>query len=406
MPLPADGKSSVPDAADHPLTVLIVVPSLHAGAADAGVIGLVRILTSAGHRAIVVSRGGRMEDEVAAAGGTFVRLDVASKNPAVMLLNAAALVRLIRRSGCDVVHAHGRTAAWSAYLATRATGVPFLTTWYKGFRQQNALKRLYNSVMARGERIIAVSDQLADLIGERHGIPPDRISVVPAGIDVARFDPAAVTSERIEAVRRAWGVKRDTKVMLVAGRMLRRKGHHVVIGAVRRLKDLGLRDFACVFAGEDQGGTRYAGEVWDLVLATDTADVVRLAGPMDDLPALYAAASIVVSAAVQPEGLQRAILEAQAMERPVVVSDLSAGPEAVLAPPTVSEDRMTGLRCPAGDEAELAAALVRLFAMTDAERHAIGARGRAWVAAQFNPAVVAAQTLALYATVGSSRRGH
>ena len=103
--------------------------------------------------------------------------------------------------------------------------------------------------------------------------------------------------------------------------------------AVRRLKEMGLKDFLCVFVGEDQGKSRYTGELWDLVLATDTADVIRMAGPTDDLPAAFAAATVVVNAATQPEGLQRAILEAQAMASPVVVSDLGAGPDVVLAPP-------------------------------------------------------------------------
>ena len=101
----------------------------------------------------------------------------------------------------------------------------------------------------------------------------------------------------------------------------------------RRLKDMGLKDFIFVFVGEDGGNARYAGEIWDQVLASELTDVVRLIGPVDDMPAAYAAASVVVSAAIQTEGLQRTILEAQAMERPVVASDLGAGPDAVLAPP-------------------------------------------------------------------------
>jgi glycosyltransferase involved in cell wall biosynthesis len=106
---------------------------------------------------------------------------------------------------------------------------------------------------------------------------------------------------------------------------------------------------------------------------------------------------------VQPEGLQRAILEAQAMARPVVVSDLAAGPELVLAPPAVPEDRMTGLRVPAGDEVALAAALIRLFSLSDAERAAIGARGRAWVTEHFDAASIARATLSLYAEVTRAR---
>jgi glycosyltransferase involved in cell wall biosynthesis len=389
-------------AFSRPLTVLIVVPTLHAGAADAGAIDLARILKSAGHRVIVASQGGRLESDISPA--DFVRLDVASQNPAVMAKCALALARLVRERRCDVIHAHGRSAAWSAYAAARWCGVPLLTTWYKGFRQQNLFKRLYNSVMARGERVIAVSDQIAELIVDRYRIPAGRITVVPASIDAARFDPAAVSAERLDAIRRAWGVRADTKVILVVGRMLRRKGHDVVVKAVHRLKQRGLKDFVCVFAGEDQGRTHYTGELWDLVSSTGTADVVRLVGAVEDMPAAYAAASVVVSAAVQPEGLQRAILEAQAMARPVVVSDLAAGPEVVLAPPMVAEERMTGLRVPAGDEAALAASLIRLFSLNDAPRAAIGARGRAWVMAQFDAQGVARTTLALYAEVGRAKR--
>jgi len=380
------------------LTALVVVPTLHGGAADVGAIDLARILDRGGHRAIVVSRGGRMESEILGR-CEFVRLDVASHNPIVMLRSAFALARLARERECDLVHAHGRAAAWSAWLAARMAGIPLLTTWYKGFREQNLFKRLYNSVMVRGERVIAVSDQIAELIVERHRVAPGRIAIVPASIDADRFDPASVSAARLDAMRRAWGVTADTKVILVVGRMLRRKGHHVAVKAVHRLKQRGLKDFVCVFVGEDQGRTRYTGELWDLISATGTADVVRSIGAVDDMPAAYAAATVVVSAAVQPEGLQRAILEAQAMARPVVVSDLAVGPEVVLAPPAVAEERMTGLRVPADDEAALAAALIRLFSLSDTARSGIGARGRAWMQDHFDAASVERATLALYADI-------
>lgn len=380
------------------LTALIVVPTLQAGASDAGAVALVRILASAGHRTIVVSSGGRLTSDAEAAGATCITLNVASRNPIAMLRNAFALKRIIKERRCDLVHAHGRTAAWSSYFAARMTGAPFITTWYKGFREQNGFKRLYNSAMVRGVRVIAVSDQIAELINERYGTPWERIAVVPASVDLERFDPSAVSRERIDAVRRGWGVGANERIVLVAGRMLRRKGHHVVIDAARRLKEIGLKDFVCVFASEDQG-TRYAGELWDRVLTTETSDVIRMTGALGDPPAAYAAAAVVVSAAVQPEGLQRALLEAQAMARPVVVSDLGAGPDVVLAPPTVPDDRTTGLKFSAGDDAALAATLVRLFSMSDPIRNAIGARGRAWMLGHFNGPTVAELTLNLYSEV-------
>jgi glycosyltransferase involved in cell wall biosynthesis len=206
-------------------------------------------------------------------------------------------------------------------------------------------------------------------------------------------------------MRAAWGVKRDTKLILISGRILRRKGHHVAVRAVKRLKEMGLKDFLCVFIGEDRGRTRYTGELWDLVLTTGTMDVIRMASPVADIPAAYAAASVVVSAAVQPEGIQRAILEAQAMARPIIVSDLGAGPDVVLTAPAVPESRIAGLRFQAGDDAALAAALLRLFSMPDPNRATIGRRGRDWVLAHFNPATVAEQTLRLYDEI-AGQAGH
>jgi glycosyltransferase involved in cell wall biosynthesis len=385
--------------ARDPITVLIVVPTLDGGAVDAGAVDLVRILNDAGSHAIVVSRAGRLVADVTAAGGEFVPLDVANNNPIVILRNAAVLTRLARERQCDAIHALGRAGAWSGYIAARLRGIPFVTTWYKGFREQNIFKHLYNGIMARGTRVIAVSEQIAQLINDRYGTPWERIAVVPCSIDFERFDPAKVARERVEAVRHAWGVNSDTKVILITGRILRRKGHHVVVKAVRRLKDMGLKDFLCVFVGEDRGRTHYTGELWDLVLATGTMDVIRMAAPVSDMPAAYAAAAVVVSAAVQPEGLQRAILEAQAMARPVIVSDLAAGPDVVLTSPTVPESRTTGLRFHTGDDAALAAALLRLFSLAEPTRSAIGTRGRDWVLGHFNVAGVAEQTLRLYGEI-------
>ncbi|HVZ53297.1 MAG TPA: glycosyltransferase [Pseudolabrys sp.] len=405
VPEAPSGEPPAPGLLDpgRKICALIVTPTLDAGASDAGAVELARVLHDAGHRAIVVSRPGRLAAELTAAGGTFIALDVSSKNPVLILRNAAVLMRIAREQHCDVIHALGRAGAWSAFIAARLSRLPFLTSWYKGFREQNLFKRLYNGIMARGDLVVAVSEQIAQLIHDRYGTPWDRIAVVPVSVDLARFDPAEVDRERIEALRNAWGVRRDTKVILVVGRILRRKGHHVAVKAVQRLKEMGLKDFLCVFVGEDRGRTHYTGELWDLVLATGTMDVIRMAAPVADMPAAYAAASVVVSAAIQPEGVQRAILEAQAMARPVIVSDLGAGPDVVLTAPAVPEGRVAGLRFPAGDAGALAVALLRLFSMPEPTRAAMGVRGHDWVIDHFNAAAVSEQTLRLYRTATGDR---
>jgi glycosyltransferase involved in cell wall biosynthesis len=384
------------------LTVLIAVPAIDVGAADEGALELARMLGMAGHRAIIVGGGGRLERDVAACGAEWVRLNTASRNPLVMVRNAFVLKRLIVERRCTVVHALARAPAWSALLAARMTGVPFVTTWYNAFRDQNIFKRFYNGVMARGERVIALSDQIADAIAERHGVAADRIVVAPPHVDVMAFDPARVTAEQIEAVRATWGVGANTRAIMVVGSILRREGHDVIVRAARRLRDMGLRNFAFVLVGEDPGRSSYSGELWDTVLATETSEVIRIAGPSADRPSAYMAAIAVVSAAIQLES-PRSLLEAMAMARPVIASDLAAGPEIVLAPPAVVEDRMTGLRFRAGDDGELAAALIRLMSASEGARQAIGRRGRERVAAQFADAGTATQMLAVYAEIARRR---
>jgi glycosyltransferase involved in cell wall biosynthesis len=250
--------------------------------------------------------------------------------------------------------------------------------------------------MARGERVIAVNGRIAEAIAARYSDASTRIVVVPSPIDVNAFDPALVTPQRIAAVRSRWDIGADTRAIVVTGRILRRMGHHVVVRAAARLKDMGLRDFTFVFVGEDPGHSSYAGELWDLVLSTGTSDVIRLAGPPDDLPASYGAATAVVSAVIQLEGSQRSLLEAMAMARPVIASDLAAGPEAVLAPPAVTEDRMTGFTFRSGDDGDLAAVLIRLLSAPESTRLAIGRRGRDLVATRFSAEDAAMQMLALY----------
>ena len=303
-----------------------------------------------------------------------------------------------------MIHAFGRAGAWSGLIAARLNGAKFVTSWHKGFREQNLFKHLYNGIMARGDRVIASSEQIAQLINDRYGTPGTRSRWCRAVSIWSVSIPKLVTRERIEAMRTAWGVHRDTKVILVSGRILRRKGHHVVVKAAQRLKEMGLKDFLCVFVGEDRGRTRYTGELWDLVHTTGTMDVIRMASPVPDMPAAYAAASVVVSAAIQPEGVQRAILEAQAMARPIVVSDLGAGPDVVLTAPAVPESRIAGLRFHAGDDAALAAALLRLFSMPEPNRATIGRRGREWVLGHFNAAAVTEQTLRLYGEIAASTK--
>ena len=168
-----------------------MTPTLDAGAADVGAVELVRILKTAGHRAVVVSRAGRLVADVTAAGGGIRRR---SMSPAKIHYACCAtrFFSFVWRANA-IATSFTRSAApapGALISAARSRKIPFVTSWFKGFREQNIFKRLYNGVMVRGDRVVAVCEQLAQLVNDRYGTPWEKIAVVPVSIDFSRFDPA------------------------------------------------------------------------------------------------------------------------------------------------------------------------------------------------------------------------
>jgi glycosyltransferase involved in cell wall biosynthesis len=402
---------AIPSDLPQPLTVVQVIPDLESGGAGESMVQIADALVSQGHRSIVVSEGGRREADLARIGASFVRLPVASKNPTQIAANGRRLAALARDEGADLLHAQSRGSAWSCLVAGRIASIPYVATCDNSFREQNPLKRLYNSAMVRGTRVITLGERLARTIEERYHTPRERIAVVDRGVDLAEFDASKVPADRIAALVRNWKIADGERVVLLPGRLSRRKGAHVLIAAAQRLREAGLKSFVCVIVGEEQRGSRYGSELWDRVHQSELSEFVRIVGHCADMPAAYALAEIAISAVLAPGGPQRAMLEAQAMGTPVVVSDAGGREEVVLAPPLTNEDRATGLLYPAGNAAELAQSLFKVLAMGPAARTTMGARGRAFVAGRYSRQAFTERMLRVYAEVAALRprvlrRGH
>ena len=379
------------------MTVLQVIPAMKSGGAELGALQVGRALVEAGHRAFIMSEGGRMVADIRKAGVVHVEARVATKNPVTILLNGFRIARFCRENDVGVIHARSRAPAWSCYVAVRLTGAPFVTTYHSGYSEQNYLKHLYNRVMALSDRVIAVSDWIADLIASRYRPDPDRVVVIHRAVCPAVFDPAAVSEARRAALRRKWGAPDDARIVLLAGRIARRKGQDTLVGAAAILKaDPAMPPFICILAGDDQGKARFRDDISAGIRAAGVEDVVKMVGHVDDMPAAYAAADVSVSAALAPEGYQRAMLESQAMGCPVVVSDVGPGVEVVHAPPRYPEPEMTGLNFKGGDARALAGAIKHILTLPEAERRAIGARGSAWVRTEHTVARLTGDTIALY----------
>lgn len=390
---------SLPSTEAHPLvgrTILQIIPELDAGGAERTAVDIAKGLTDVGARALVATEGGRLVAELQAKGGVWLPFPAASKNPLAMALNIRKLVLLCRYENVDLIHARSRAPAWVALAAARALKLPFVTTYHGSYNTRSAVKTLYNSVMARGDVVIANSAYTAELILAKHGFAHDRIRVVNRGTDFSAFAPHAVAPERIQALRRAWGVEPHQRIVLLPGRLTNWKGHRVLIEAARILRDGGDADTAFIFAGDAQGRDGYVRELDQLIAKAGLEGRVKRVGHCTDMPAALLAASVVTVPSTEPEAFGRVAVEAQAMGTPVVVSDLGAVPETVLAPPQVSPGERTGWRVPPGDAPALAAALEGALGLRPSARDNLALRARRHVERHFSLETMVNETLDVY----------
>ncbi|MDR6871350.1 glycosyltransferase involved in cell wall biosynthesis [Bosea sp. BE125] len=390
---------SLPSTETHPLsgrTILQIIPDLEAGGAERTAVDIAKGLTDVGARALVATEGGRLVAELQAKGGVWLPFPAATKNPFAMALNVRRLALLCRHEGVELIHARSRAPAWVALAAARSLKLPFVTTYHGSYASRSVVKTLYNSVMARGDVVIANSGYTADLILAKHGFARDRIRVVHRGTNFSAFAPAAVGTERIQALRAAWKVEPHQRIVLLPGRLTGWKGHRVLIEAARILRDGGDAETAFIMAGDPQGRDGYVKELDQLIAKAGLEGRVKRVGHCTDMPAALLAAAVVTVPSTEPEAFGRVAVEAQAMGAPVVVADLGAVPETVLAPPQVTPAERTGWRVPPGDAAALAASLAEALALRPSARDALARRARQHVERHFSLETMVAETLDVY----------
>lgn len=366
--------------------MLQVLPSLEAGGVERGTVDVAAALADAGFRAIVASSGGRMVREIERAGGVHVELPLASKNPLIMRRNVERLSSLIERENVRLVHARSRAPAWSARAAARRTARPFVTTFHGVYDARTPIRRAYNGIMTKGDRVIAISRFVAEHIRRHYPIDEGRLRVIPRGIDTDVFDPARLSAERLIALARRWHLPDGVPVVMMPARPARWKGHAVLIDAASRLRD---REVVVLLVGLDGPHERYRRELERRVVAAGLAGVVRLIEPCNDMPSAYMLADVVVSPSTDPEAFGRVVVEAQAMGRPVVASDHGAARETVVP-------GETGWLAPPGDAAGLAAAIDAALGLDADARQALAERARARVVALFAKSRMCADTLGVY----------
>ena len=372
-------------------TILQVIPHLAAGGAERTTIEVAEALVAAGATALVVSAGGRLEKDLNRVGGELIRLESApTKNPLEIYANAGRIAKLVKVRKVGLVHARSRAPAWSALWAARRTKVPFVTTYHGVYNAKGRLKRLYNSVMARGDKVIANSDFTARHVVAEHPWAADRIITIPRGVDIAKFATDAVAPSRTDALRTAWKLEPGADaIILLPGRLTGWKGHREAIAAGAALNASGVANWRMVFAGDPQGRDGYVEELKQLIASNGLDGRVSMVGHCDDMPAAFALADIVIAPSNEPEAFGRVAAEAGAMGVPAIGSSIGAQGEIII-------DGETGLIVPPSDPAHLSTAIGKLLALGPEGRAAMGQKAQTRVLARFTTSALQKATLSVY----------
>jgi len=369
--------------------VLQVLPELVTGGVERGTVDIASAVADNGWVSIVASAGGPMVADLERAGVEHVTLPLQSKKPWTIHRNAGVLTELAFDRKVDIIHARSRAPAWSAMIAARRIGAHFVTTYHGAYNAANPIKNLYNSVMARGERVIAISDFIAQQIQQRHKTESERIVTIHRGVDVDLFDPQKTSAERIIQLANAWRLQDGMPVIMLPGRLTRWKGQSVLIDA---LSHLGRDDVRCLLVGSDQGRKGYRQELDKLIRDRGLEHIIHVVDNCRDMPAAYMLADVVVSASTDPEAFGRIAVEAQAMGRPVVASDHGGARETVIP-------WQTGWLVKPDDPKALATAIAEALALDPAAREKMADVARAHVLKQFTVAQMREATLGVYRQV-------
>ena len=371
----------------HVPVIMQVVPALNSGGVEQGVIDLNAAIVKAGGHSIVVSNGGTRVREIVKAGGTHIALPVHSKNPFIITANIARLRKIIRDNNVDIVHACSRAPAWSAGRAVQGTSAKYVTSVHSAHKITSSLKRLYNSSLTKGERVIAVSHFLADYLEKNYQVDASKICVVHRGVALEKFHPNSVTPDRLIKIATQWRVPDGAAVIMLPARLSRLKGHMFLIDAMQQLQ---RKDFFCLFVGSDIGNENYRKELETYIENSGLGGSVRIVSHCDDMPAAYMLATVVVTPSLEPEGFGRIAIEAQAMGRPLIATDHGGSQETILRDET-------GWLVQPGDINGLATALSEALSLDANQRAKLATRAMSHIGAHFTNESMCAGTLDVYA---------
>jgi glycosyltransferase involved in cell wall biosynthesis len=376
------------------ITIAQILPNIENGGVERGVLDLSKAAKKHDDlELIVISAGGSMISQFDKYKIKHIKLSVNSKNPLIIFFNIFQLARIIKKYQINICHARSRAPAWSTYFACKLTKSKFLTTFHgvyslKGFiAKKSFFKKLYNAIMVKPNLIIAVSNFIKNHIQQEYKIPENKIQVIHRGVDLDYFSCEKVSNARIVKIIENLKLQEDKNIILLPGRFTSWKGHDLLLDA---LEDIRAENFICLMVGKSNQS--YNNHLQKLIKAKGLVGKVQMLDHVSDMPALYMISTIILSTSTRPEAFGRIAIEAGAMEKIIIATNLGGAKETIL-------DNETGFLFNHENAQELSEKIKKLLSLDLKIREEMGIKARERIEKYFSSKKMISNILDLYRNI-------
>ena len=366
--------------------IVQILPALNNGGVERGTIEMAEAIVRAGGRAVVISSGGQLEAKLQRIGAEHITLNVATKNPLKWSFLRRQVSTVLKSVGADLVHIRSRAPAWIALSAAKNLGIATVTTIHGRFKAGHIFKRLYNSIMVKSDRIIAISDYIKSLTTSQFPKTKDNITVIHRGVDVDLFNPQAVSAQRVINISEKLTLPDGIPVVLLPARPTAWKGASILIAAMSKLIHM---DYMLVLMGAGDGSDDYINTLTKQIDQVGIAEKCRISPSFSDMPAAMMLSDVVVMPSITPEPFGRVAVEASAMGCPVVAFNHGGAAESIV-------HEKTGWLAEPGNVDDLAACIGEALCLKQKQRQKLALDAQNFVEKHFTSEKMCQSTISLY----------
>ena len=366
-------------------TIAQILPALNTGGVERGVIEISKALIDNNFKSIVISSGGHMEAQLRRTGGTHYKLDVNSKNPFRWHKIRKELKIILKNENVDLLHLCSRAPAWIAFPLGKTLKIPVITSVHMRFRKTNFFKKIYNSILIKGDLVIAISKHIEICIKNTFPKVSHKIKVVHRGVDLNLFDSLNINPARIIAQAKLIGLKDNVPVIIMASRPALWKGYSILIKALSKVN----KNFQCILIGAADGDKKFKDLLINKIIKYNLETKVKLVQSSKDIQAAMILADLIVMPSISPEPFGRIIVEAQALGKIPIAFDHGGASETII-------DGKTGFLAKALSAESLAEKILLALSMKSAKRESMGNYSKKFVSKNFSHNKMCKLTLSIY----------